>query len=229
VRSRHRRPFARRGALLALVAVLLIVTAAAASARAGAVPGRSVVAPAVQEHGGEPLAPANAEEVSRPSVHGEPFWVVLARLVNFAILVGVLVYFLRAPIAQYLARRSTEIRSDLVKAADARAAAAVQLAAIEEKMKALPVEIEALRRRGAEEIAAEEARIREAAAADRARLLEQARREITLQLRAAERELIRCAADLTIGLASDRIKRTISEEDRLRLVERYLAHLPKQA
>ena len=229
VRSRHSEPLARRGVVLALVGVLLIVTGVAARARAGALPGRAVVAAAVQEHGGERLAAANAEEVSRQSVHGEPLWVVLARLVNFAILVGVLVYFLRAPIAQYLARRSTEIRSDLVKAADTRAAAAAQLAAIEKRLKALPGEIEALKRRGAEEIAAEEARIREAAAADRAHLLEQARREIDLQLRAAERELIRRAADLTIGLASDRIKRTISEEDRLRLVEQYLARLPRQA
>jgi len=182
-----------------------------------------------QEHGAEPLAPENASEVSQQSVHGEPLWVVLARLLNFAILVGVLVYFLRAPIARYLARRSTEVRSDLVKAAETRAAAAAQLAAIEQKMQALPAEIEALRRRGAEEIAAEEARIREVAAAERARLLEQARREIDLQLRAAERDLIRRAAELTVGLASDRIRKTMTDEDRVRLVEQYLARLPKQA
>ncbi len=215
------------------MAAVLVASAmsAAASARSTSAAGGArttatmpSAAVAGQERGAEPLTPENAPEVSRQSV-----WLLLARLVNFAIVVGVLVYFLRAPLAQYLARRSTEIRSDLVKAAETRAAAAAQLAAIEQKMKALPGEIEALRRRGAEEIAAEEARIREAAAAERSRLLEQARREIDLHLRAAERDLIRRAAELTIGLASDRITRTISDEDRVRLVEQYLAHLPKQA
>lgn len=216
--------------LIAVMLVAGIVGLAAGSPRGSAA---AIGAPAMasngQEHGAEPLAPENASEVSQQSVHGEPLWVVLARLLNFAILVGVLVYFLRAPIARYLARRSTEVRSDLVKAAETRAAAAAQLAAIEQKMQALPAEIEALRRRGAEEIAAEEARIREVAAAERARLLEQARREIDLQLRAAERDLIRRAAELTVGLASDRIRKTMTDEDRVRLVEQYLARLPKQA
>ena len=232
VRSRDSEAVVGRGAFLALVAAVLVATSVGASARSAAVSGLArpgVTTSAGQDHGAEPLAPGNAEEVSRQSVHGEPLWIALARLVNFAILVGVLVYYLRAPIARYLARRSTEIRSDLVRAADTRAAAAAQLAAIERKMQALPDEIDALRRRGTEEIAAEEARIRAAAATERARLLAQAHREIDLQLRAAERDLIRRTADLTIGLASDRIKRTISDEDRVRLVEQYLAHLPKQA
>ncbi len=168
-----------------------------------------------------------ASEASRQVVYGEPFWKALARLFNFAILVGVLVYFLRAPIAGYLARRSTEIRSDLVAAAETRQAAEADLAAIEEKMKALPGEIEALKARGAAEIAAEEARIRAAADSERARLLEQARREIDLQLRAAERDLLKRAAELTVGLASDRIKRTITDEDQKRLVDQYLARMPK--
>jgi len=216
--------------LTAVMLVAGIVGSAAGSPRGStAAVGAPAVASSGQERIAEPPAPENASEASQQSVHGEPLWVTAARLFNFAILVGVLVYFLRAPIAQYLARRSTEVRSDLVKAAETRAAAAAQLAAIEQRMQALPAELEALRRRGAEEIVAEEARIREVAAAERARLLEQARREIDLQLRAAERDLIRRAAELTVGLASDRIRKTITDEDRIRLVEQYLAHLPKQA
>ncbi len=173
------------------------------------------------------LPPENASEVSRQSVHGVPWLDTIARLLNFAILVGVLVYFLRAPIAGYLARRSTEIRSDLVNAAETRRAAEAELAAIEQKLKALPGEIEALKARGSAEIAAEEARIRQAADAERARLLEQARREIDLQLRAAERDLVKRAAELTVTLASDRIRRTITDEDQKRLVDQYLAQMQK--
>src|SRR5690606_34688529 len=66
-----------------------------------------------------------------------------ARLLNFGILVGALVYFLRSPIANYLASRSTQIRQDLVTASEMRAAATAQLAEIEKKMQALPAELEA--------------------------------------------------------------------------------------
>ena len=47
-----------------------------------------------------------------------------------------------------------------------------------QKMAALPGELEALRKTGADEVAAEEARIRQAAEAERARLIEQSTREI---------------------------------------------------
>src|SRR5690606_27052605 len=100
--------------------------------------------------------------------------------VNFAILFGGLWYFLRTPMRNYLAGRHETIRRELVEASKVRSAAEAQLAEIDRKLAALPGEIEALRRRGAEEIASEEARIAAQAAAERERLLEQTRREIDL-------------------------------------------------
>ncbi len=186
----------------------------------------SVVAAAGAQEAGA-IPPENASEVSRQSVHDIPWRDIIARLINFAILVGVLVYFLRAPIAGYLARRSSEIRADLVKAAETREAATAELAEIDRRLKALPAELDALKQRGAAEIAAEETRIRAAAETERARLLEQARREIDLRLRAAERDLIKRAAELTVNLASDRARRTITDDDQKRLVNRYLAEIQK--
>jgi F-type H+-transporting ATPase subunit b len=144
---------------------------------------------------------------------------------NFAILVGALVYLLRSPLAGYLANRGSQIRGDLVNAAEMKQAAAEQIAEIDRKMKALPGELEALRAQGVQEIAAEEARIQAAAAAERDRLLEQARREIDLQVKVAERELVSHAADLAVGVATERIKQTITDEDRQRLVDRYVDQL----
>src|SRR5687767_9780978 len=82
-----------------------------------------------------------------------------AKLLNFAILVGALAYFLRGPIAAHLASRSAQIRQDLVSAAEMRAAATAQLAEIDRKLRALPGELEALTRQGAEDVKAEQARI----------------------------------------------------------------------
>jgi F-type H+-transporting ATPase subunit b len=152
---------------------------------------------------------------------------VIARLFNFALLAGTLVYFLRSPIANYLRNRGIGIRSDLVKAADMRTAAAAELAAIDAKMAALPAELDALRKAGADEVAAEEARIREMAGTERTRLLDQARREIDWQLKVAQRDLTARTADLAVAIAEKRVKATITADDQARLVDRYLGQLAR--
>ncbi|MCU0250982.1 MAG: hypothetical protein MUE61_12275 [Vicinamibacterales bacterium] len=157
--------------------------------------------------------------------HGGGILEMAAKLFNFAILAGTLVYFLRAPIAKYLGDRGTQIRGDLVKAAEMRVSAAAQAAAIEQKMAALPGELEALRKTGAEEAAAEEARIRAIADAERTRLQDQARREIQAQLKLAERDLTARTADLAVAVAATRVKATINAADQARLVDQYLGRL----
>jgi F0F1-type ATP synthase membrane subunit b/b' len=106
-----------------------------------------------------------------------------------------------------------------------RAAATAQLAEIEQKLKTLPAELDALRARGAEDVKAEQARIAHAAAAERERLIAQARRDIEMRLRVARRELTEHAAQLAVSLAEERIRRSITPDDQLRLVDRYTAQL----
>jgi len=144
---------------------------------------------------------------------------------NFIIFIGVLYYFFNKPFTEYLAGRSATIRKDLVEAAELKANATAQLAAIEQKLQALPGELNTLRTRGAEEITAEEQRIAAAAAADRERLLEQTRREIELQVRLAKKEILDHAADLSVQLATARIKKEVTPADQDRLVDRYLSQV----
>ena len=147
---------------------------------------------------------------------------------NFIIFVGVLYYFLNQPIREYLANRSTAIRKDLEEAKAVAAAAAAQLFAIDEKLKALPGELDALRARGADEITSEEQRIAKQAAADRDRLLEQTRREIDLQVRLARREILEHAATLSVQLATERIRKEVTPADQERMVDRYLTQVKEQ-
>ena len=146
---------------------------------------------------------------------------------NFIIFLGVIYYFGNKPIAEYLASRKATIRKDLDDAAALNATATAQLATIEQKLKALPGELDALRARGAEDIKAEEARIAAAAAADRERLLDQTRREIELQVRLAKKEILEHAADLSVQLATERIKNEVTPDDQSRLVDRYLDQVKK--
>jgi F0F1-type ATP synthase membrane subunit b/b' len=178
-----------------------------------------VVIRAAPQHEAAPAG--HAEEAP----HAQTPLQTVAKLTNFAILAGALVYFLKSPMAAYLTSRSTQIRQDLVMASEMRAAAAGQLADIKRSLQALPAELDALKAQGAQDMAAEQARIAEAAAAERTRLIDQTRREIAMRLRVARRELTEHAAQLTVGIAEEQIRRSITPDDQLRLVDRYATQL----
>ena len=199
----------------------------------------AIASPALaQEHGATPSAqkPVSAAQGAQPAKtaeghedtsdeHGNDVWSMVFRLGNFAVLVGVLVYFGKPTVVGYLVSRSAQIRQDLVTASEMRAAASAQLAQIEARMATLPGELDALRHQGAADVQSEQARIGEAAALERDRLLSQTRREIDMRLRIAKRELTEHAAALAVQVAEQRIKRVITPEDQVRLIDRYSSQL----
>jgi F-type H+-transporting ATPase subunit b len=168
-----------------------------------------------------PVAAAAAEAEAHEASWSALFWPV----VNFIILAGVLYYFLKTPLLDYLRDRRTSIRKDLDEAAELKRTAEAQLAEIDRKVKALPGELAALKQRGQEDIASEEQRIAAEAAAERDRLLEQARLEIQYQVRIAKREILEHAADVAVAMASERLKQSMTPADHDRLVDTYLDQL----
>jgi F-type H+-transporting ATPase subunit b len=184
---------------------------------------------AAQAEGGKGQETGAAKEAAGEEHEAGGWSATIAKTVNFAILVSVLVYFLRTPLTAYLTGRIAKVREDLVSAQQTRETAARQLAEIDAKMKALPLELERLRQRGAEDITAERTRIEEAAEADRQRLLEHTRREVEMRLRIARRELLELTADRAIGIARERIEDAITPDDQARLIDRYGAQLQAQA
>jgi F-type H+-transporting ATPase subunit b len=205
--------------LIALVAVVWVVAVVSAAPRQGE---HAPPAAAAEQPGKEA---ANAHAAPEGERGHESPWALPARIFNFALLAGGLFYLLRSPLTGYLTQRGIQVRGELTSAANLRKDAAAQVAAVEAKMQALPGEIEALKRRGAEEIAAEEARIAGLAEAERRRLLEQAGREIEMQLRVAERDLKRRVGELAVDVATARVKRTITAADHARLVDQYVVQV----
>jgi F-type H+-transporting ATPase subunit b len=195
--------------------VLLCAIVATAGALAVAQTPDAPHAPAADAH------PPGAAEHDAEEAHGGLSG-LLWPTANFLVLIGALYYFLRKPFADYLDGRSTQIRRELVEAAELNRAATAQLAEVDHKVRALPGEIEALRARGAQEIVAEEARIASEAATERDRLLTQTRREIEVRLRAAQRELSEHAARLALEQARQRLTTDMTPADHARLVERYI-------
>ena len=212
--------FTRRASLSAL-AVCALIAALFLSPAVAAQEGGHAAAPTAgsAQAGGH----GNAEAAAHGPEH--PIRDLVAKLLNFGILVGVLVYFLKTPIAGYLSGRSAQIRQDLIAAADMRRTATAQLEEIQKRLSKLPEELAALKSRGEEDVRNEKIRIADTARVERERLLEQTRREIAMRLRMARRELTEYAAELAVDVAHDRIQRTITPDDQLRLVDRYTAQL----
>src|SRR6266511_4591597 len=94
---------------------------------------------AAQPEPGHEAAASGEQHGEAP--HEDSIVNVIARLVNFGVLAGALVYFLRAPLAAYLSGRGSQIRADLVNANETRRAAAAQIEEIDRKMQALPGEL----------------------------------------------------------------------------------------
>lgn len=157
--------------------------------------------------------------------HDEGLMPTVARLANFAMLVGLLAYFLRSPLAGYLQSRGDHIRAELVQAGEMRRASEAQLAEVARRMEALPGELDALRTRGAEDIANEEARLTAVTESERERLLEQMRREMDLQVRVARTRLHNEAAELATQIARRQIESAINPDDHLRLLDRYATQI----
>ncbi len=215
-----RRKLAASLVVLAAVAFVATRGVAAQAAETHAQPAADTHAqPAADAHG-QPTD--GAAEHGEAAGHGGGLAGLMWPIANFIVLAGGLYYFLRAPLAEYLAGRSSQIRKDLVEAAQLSQSATAQLADVDRKLKALPGELDALRTRGAEEIAAEEDRIASAAAADRARLLTQTKREIDVRLQNAQRELSEHAATLALQLAEQRLAKDMTPADHTRLVDRYV-------
>jgi F-type H+-transporting ATPase subunit b len=209
----------KRKVITALFAALLLSCTPAFASSGQEQPPTAVPAPGVEVHETE----SEHHDDSIGGMIKKMGWPVA----NFIIFLGVIYYYGNQPLKEYLATRSATIRKDLVEAAELKATATAQLATIEQKLQALPGELDKLRTRGAEDIKAEEQRIAAAAAADRQRLVEQTRREIELQVRLAKKEILEHAADLSVQLATERIKKEVTPEDQSRLVDRYLDQVKK--
>jgi F-type H+-transporting ATPase subunit b len=215
---------------LFLAALIIAVAAIAAPPVLAQAHPPEPAAAAQPEHAPATTAAAPQHETagghaSDAEAHDPGWWPTIWKAANFVILIGVLAYFLRAPLAAYLNGRIAKVRDDLQTARQTRETAVRQLAEIDAKLAALPAEIEALKRRGAEDLVAERARIEQDAAVERQRVLEHTRREIDMRLRVAKRELLELGANLAVNVAADRIKASITPDDQARLLDRYASQL----
>lgn len=153
---------------------------------------------------------------------GAPWWNMpgfeVWKFVNLAIFVFALVYVLRRPLGEAFRARREGIRRDLMRAQEERNAALAKLEEVEARLARLDAEVASVREQANREAAEEQERIKRATEEDARKLREQAQREIESAGKAARQELRRFAAEQSVRLAEEMIRRDMRPEDDARLV-----------
>jgi F0F1-type ATP synthase membrane subunit b/b' len=149
----------------------------------------------------------------------------IAKLVNLLLFIGAALYLLRRPVREAFQARQGSIRDELMRAEEEKAAALAQLEEVETRLARLDTEVEAIRAQAQREAAEERARIERSTEEEMRKIREQARREIESASKAARAELRTFAAEQSVRLAEEMIRKEIRPEDDAHLAREYVAEL----
>lgn len=152
----------------------------------------------------------------------------LWKFVNLLVFVAAAIFLHQRfgkPLSEALRSRREAIKRELVKAQHERDQALAKLAEVEARLERLDSEVSTIRDRSKAEADAERARIERSTEAEMAKLRQQAQKEIEVAAKAASQELRRFAAQQSLSLAEETIRRDIRPEDDSRLIELNLEQL----
>lgn len=158
------------------------------------------------------------------AVHLQPRTMAsLLELLNFAVLLGAIAWFMRSKLPGFFRSRSEGLRKQLVEARAATEEANHRLHAIEERLAKLDEEIIGLRGSAERNALHEEERFREMLEAEKQRILDSADQEIYSAGEAARRNLKLFAAELAVSTAEQRLKVTADVDQKI--VDEFLSSL----
>lgn len=151
----------------------------------------------------------------------------LWKFVNLAIFVAVMIFLLTRKwnLGEAFRTRRENIRRDLARAQEERDAAVAKLKEVEERLARLDTEIITIQEQSKREAAEERERIAKATETEITKLSEQATREIESAGKIARHELRRFAAEQSVQLAEQMIRKEMKPEDDARLISRNIAEL----
>jgi F0F1-type ATP synthase membrane subunit b/b' len=162
---------------------------------------------------------------SKGAEEGNPIWAWL----NFLLLAGGLGYLAKKHAGPYFARRSVEIRKEMIEAKQARAEADAKAADVDRRLAGLKADIEALRAEAAREGKSEAARHERETESELAKIAQQTADEVAAAGKAARMELRRYAAHLALELAEHQIQARMSPEIQDRMTRIFAEHIAETA
>jgi F-type H+-transporting ATPase subunit b len=164
-----------------------------------------------------------AESGGEHGAHHGPDWAYFFyHAFGLAVLLGILGYYARTPLANFLKDRSDEIRRRIDAAESALAAARAESAELSERVARLAAENEELVRAAAEQAEAERVAALERARQAAERVREDARRTADQEIARARRELRDEAATLSTKLAGELLRQSITPDDDRRIVGEFV-------
>lgn len=140
------------------------------------------------------------------------------RFVNLAVFVLVMIYLLKKPLSGTFKAKREEIRSELIKAEEAKKAALAKLTDIEAKLAGADAEINTLNKQAREEIELEKGRLMAQAASEAAKLNSQTAGEIVRVGQVARLELRRFAVEESLRLAEEKLRNDVTPQTDSRLI-----------
>jgi len=156
---------------------------------------------------------------------GESIWSLIFKFFNFAVLVGLLIYFIGKPLKGYLAKRHQTVKTQLEETQKTLSEAQALRAQYQEKMDRLDGEMEAFKKQTMQEAEAEKKKIVEEAMGFAARIREQARLTAAQETKEVARRIKEEISRLTIEQAEKLITEKISQSDHDQLVEEFIVKL----
>jgi F-type H+-transporting ATPase subunit b len=166
------------------------------------------------------------------SESGIPWWnypgLELWKFVNLLLFILVGFYLHRRfgrPIKEGLRLRREGIKRELKQAKEERDKALAKLSEVEARFANLDAEVSKVKERNAAEIEAERERIKSTTDGELARMRDQAKREIESAGKIARQELRQFAAQESIRMAEDILKKEIGPAEHARLTDRSIEEL----
>jgi F0F1-type ATP synthase membrane subunit b/b' len=151
----------------------------------------------------------------------------LWKFVNLAVFVGALVFILtrKVRLGEAFRARKETIKSELARAQQERDAALAKLKEVQERLARLDAEVATIQEQSKREASEERERIVTSTQVEIKKLGEQAQREIESAGKAAKHELRVYAAETSVRLAEEIIRREMKPEDDARLIQRNVQEL----
>lgn len=158
-----------------------------------------------------------------------PWWnypgLELWKFANLLLFILAALYLIRRPLREGLRSRSEAIKTELKRAKEERDQALAKLSEVEARFANLDAELSKLKARTAAELDAERERIQATTEDEVARMREQAKREIESAGKTARQELRRFAAQESVRMAEDILRKEIGPEEHARLTNRSIEEL----
>ncbi|MEW6364086.1 MAG: ATP synthase F0 subunit B [Acidobacteriota bacterium] len=153
----------------------------------------------------------------------------IAPYINFAILVGLLVYLTRKPMAEFLAQKREAIQKMLKDSEAARDAAVRKMDELQARLDGLQGEIDQIRANAEREAQAEKERLLQEAKEEARRILDATDKEVSNRVKLAMRELKAFAATEAVAQAEEIIKQNLGDENQESLINKYLDNLSRSS